>query len=300
MSTVPGPASGPAPAPEPGPSPRTAVVTDSTAHLSVQETTPLGITVVPLEVIIAGRAGRDGSDVSPQQVATALAAWEPVSTSRPAPARFLAAYEAARQQGASQVVSIHLSGELSGTVDAARIAAREASIPVTVVDTRQIGLGFGFAVLAAGREAQAGRSADEVAATALRVAAGSSVMFYVDNLEYLRRGGRIGAASAFLGGVLAVKPLLDVVNGRIEPLEKVRTTARAIARLEQIAVERAGDRPVSLGVHHLAAPQRAEQVLASLSRRLPDARPVLLRELDAVIGAHVGPGVVAVVVAPAG
>jgi DegV family protein with EDD domain len=299
-SAEPAPAQQPGAAPgaQPGTGSRTAVVTDSTAHLIEEETSAWGITVVPLDVIIAGKAGRDGTDVSPHQVASALAAWEPVSTSRPSPARFLAAYEDARHHGVTSVVSIHLSGELSGTVDAARIAAREASLPVTVVDTRQVGLGFGFAVLAAAQQARSGGGASQVAEAARRVAAGSSVVFYVDNVEYLRRGGRIGAASAFFGGVLAVKPLLDVVDGRIEPLEKVRTTTRALARLEQLAVERAGTRPVSLGVHHLAAPARAEQVLGALVARLPNASPVLLRELDAVIGAHVGPGVVAVVIAP--
>jgi DegV family protein with EDD domain len=277
----------------------TAVVTDSTAHLSQQEVADLGISVVPLEVVISGQTGLDGIDVDADQVAAALSAWEPVTTSRPAPARFLAAYEKAKESGASEVVSVHLSGELSGTVDAARIAAREASIPVTVVDSRQIALGLGFAVLDAARSAQDGEAADAVAAVAQRASESASTLFYVDTLEYLRRGGRIGAASAFLGGVLAVKPLLEVSAGRIEPLEKVRTAARALGRLQDLAVGRAGSGPVRLGIHHLAAPERAQQVHDALQARLPEASPTLVRELGAVIGAHVGPGVVAVVVSPA-
>lgn len=277
----------------------TAVVTDSTAHLTAQEAADLGIQVVPLEVVIAGHTGLDGVDVTTEQVADALRRWEPVTTSRPPPARLLAAYEQARHQGASEVVSVHLSGDLSGTVDAARIAAREASLPVTVVDSRQIGLGLGYPVLAAARAARDHAPASVVAQVAQQRAASATMLFYVDTLEYLRRGGRIGAAAAFFGGVLAVKPLLRITDGHIDPVEKVRTAARALARLEDLVVEQAGDGSVVVGVHHLAAPDRATAVAASLEQRLPVAEPVVVRELGAVIGAHVGPGVVAAVVLPA-
>jgi DegV family protein with EDD domain len=277
----------------------TAVVTDSTAHLTEAEAVELGIEVVPLDVIIAGQTGLDGIEVRPEAVATALEKWEPVSTSRPAPARFLAAYENARHAGASEVVSIHLSGDLSGTVDAARVAAKEATLPVTVVDSRQIVLGLGFAVLDAARAAAAGADATLVADAASATAAATSTLFYVDTLEYLRRGGRIGAASAFLGGVLSIKPLLELRDGRIEPLEKVRTSGRALTRLQEMVLARAGEGAARVGIHHLAASERADMVRDSLTSRLPEASPILVRELGAVIGAHVGPGVVAVVVSPA-
>ncbi len=277
---------------------RVVVVTDSTAHVSPQEAEALGVAVVPLEVVISGRTGLDMVEVQPDEVARALSSWEPVTTSRPSPARFVAVYEQARAAGAEAVVSVHLSGGLSGTVDAARLAAREATLPVAVVDSQQIGLGFGFAVLAGARLAADGADAAVVAAEVDRVLAGSSTDFYVDTLDYLRRGGRVGAASAFVGGVLSVKPLLTVREGRIEPLEKVRTSSRALARLADIAAGRADGRPVRLGVQHLAAPEHAAQAAALLAARLPQAAPALVRELGAVIGAHVGPGVVAVVVAP--
>lgn len=273
------------------------MVTDSTAALTSDETAALGIEVVPLEVVISGRVGRDGIDISSEQVAEALRAFEPVSTSRPSPATFVAAYERARHDGATAVVSVHLSGALSGTVDAARIAAREASLDVTVVDSRQIGLALGFGVLSAAVAAADGADAAAVAAEAERVCASSSTIFCVDTLEHLKRGGRIGAASAFLGNVLAVKPLLAVSDGSIEPLEKVRTSARALSKLLELSVARAGDRPVRLGVHHLAAPDRAASVRSSLEARLPASAPVAVRELGPVMGAHVGPGVVAVAVA---
>lgn len=276
----------------------TVVVTDSTAQLTGEELNEFDIRVVPLEVVISGEVGTDGVDVAPEQVAAALEQHEPVTTSRPAPARFLAAYEQARDNGAEHVVSVHLSGALSGTVDAARVAAQEASLPVTVIDSRQIGLGLGFAVLTAARRALDGAPVDEVAAAATDVAGASSMLFYVDSLEYLRRGGRIGAASALLGGVLAVKPLLEIGDGEIRPVEKVRTSTRALKRLVELAAKRAGDRPVRLAVHHLAARDRAEQVGQALSERLPGATDPAVRELGAVIGAHAGPGVIAVVIAP--
>lgn len=276
----------------------TVVVTDSTAHVTADEATQLGVEVVPLDVVIAGRTGMDGVDVQPDDVATALAASEPVSTSRPAPARFVAAYEKARDEGARDVVSIHVSGELSGTVDAARLAAAQAPLPVTVVDSRQIVLGLGFAVLDAARAAADGADARDVAAVAAAVASATSTLFCVDTLEHLRRGGRIGAASALLGGVLSIKPLLELREGHIEPLEKVRTSARALARLQDVAVERAASRRVRVGVHHLAASDSAEVVRDGLDARLPEAELILVRQLGAVIGAHVGPGVVAVIVSP--
>jgi DegV family protein with EDD domain len=134
----------------------------------------------------------------------------------------------------------------------------------------------------------------EAAVTCIR---GSTALFYVDTLDYLRRGGRIGAAQALLGQALAVKPILELVDGRVAPLEKVRTSSRALARMEEIVVERAGDRPCDVAVHHLDAQARADALAAKLVSRLVDSR-VLVSEVGAVVGAHVGPGMVAVALAP--
>ena len=126
-----------------------------------------------------------------------------------------------------------------------------------------------------------------------------AIWLYVDTLEYLRRGGRIGAAAAMLGSALAVKPLLNLVDGRLEPLERVRTSTRALARLEELAVREAADRDVDVAVQHLAAAERAREVADRLRARLPRARDVYVGEVGAVVGAHVGPGMLGVVVAPA-
>ena len=230
---------------------------------------------------------------------TRLRSFDPVSTSRPAPETFAAAYEAAAAGGAT-----------GGRVGA------------------PVGRGVGHVRLGgargrAGRRARgrrrqpAGRARDR-----LRGAVGSrgrragrplptrsprrpgpgppraSSYFYVDTLEHLRRGGRIGAAAALLGAALAVKPLLTVADGRVEPLEKVRTAGRALARIEELACQAAGDGPVDVAVQHLGAEDRARRWPTGCGSGCPHAAEVWLREVSAVIGAHVGPGMVAVSVAP--
>jgi DegV family protein with EDD domain len=232
-------------------------------------------------------------------VAEALRDFTPVSTSRPTPAAMAEVYAAAAAAGATAIVSIHLSRRLSGTFDSAEVAARDASVPVIVVDTGQVGHAIGYAAVAAAEVARAGGSADEVAAAARARVEASTSLFYVDTLEYLRRGGRVGAAAALIGSALAVKPLLGLAGGRIVPLEKVRTAGKALTRLEDLAVEAAGERSVEVTVAHLASPDRAEQLAARLADRVSLDAPVRVAELGAVLGAHVGPGMVAVCVTPA-
>jgi DegV family protein with EDD domain len=277
-----------------------AVVTDSTAYLPGELVERYGIHVVPLYVVLAGHSGREGSDISPDEVARALGArGQRVSTSRPTPGDFVAAYRRALAEGADRLVSVHLSSELSGTWDAARLAASQVGEHiVTVVDTRSAAMGAGFAVLAAARSAAAGADAATVARTAQETADATRTFFVVDTLEHLRRGGRIGSAAAVLGSALAVKPVLHVQDGRVVPLEKVRTSARAMNRLVQRGVEAAGQGSVSVAVHHLAAPERAERLAAEIRERLPQLRELHVSELGAAIGAHVGPGAVGIVVAP--
>jgi DegV family protein with EDD domain len=278
-----------------------AVVTDSTAYLPPALVEQYAIRVVPLYVVLAGHSGREGQDISPADVARALATrGQVVSTSRPSPGDFVAAYRACLDAGADRIVSIHLSAELSSTCDAARLAASQVGEHlVTVLDSRSTAMGTGFPVLAAARAAAAGADHGDVSEAARAVAGATRTFFVPDTLEHLRRGGRIGAAAALLGSALAVKPLLHMQDGRVVPLEKVRTSARALARLVQRVTEAAGDQPVAVAVHHLAAPERAERLAAELRERLPQLRELHVSELGPAIGAHVGPGAVGAVVAPA-
>jgi DegV family protein with EDD domain len=280
-----------------------AIVTDSTAMLPPDVVARRDIIVVPLQVVIGARSYDEGVDpeATPDTIAAALKEWTPVSTSRPAPSVFLEAYRSAHQAGAESVLSLHLSSQVSGTFESAQLAAKEAPLPVLTVDTLQLGVATGFAVLTAADVLDAGRSAEEAKGAALARAGATTSLFYVDTLEYLRRGGRIGAAAAMLGSALAVKPLLTLTDGRIGTLEKVRTAGRAVARLEELAVAAAEDRPVDIAVAHLAGEERARHLAGHLGSRLAanlDGREVVVGEVGAVIGAHVGPGMVAVVVAP--
>ncbi|MET9619192.1 DegV family protein [Streptomyces sp. NPDC006464] len=275
-----------------------AIVTDSTAYLPPQTMERHAITAVPLTVVVDDQALEEGTEISARSLAQALQKRRPVTTSRPSPEVFAATYRAAAEAGAKGVVSLHLSAEFSGTYDAAVLAAKGAPVPVRVVDTRMVGMALGFCALAAAEVVDAGGSLDEAVAAAEKRAAGTSAFFYVDTLDYLRRGGRIGAAQALLGSALAVKPLLELDGGRIELREKVRTASKAIARLEEIAVERAASGPVDVAVHHLSAPERAAALADRLRERLPGMKELQVSEVGAVIGAHTGPGLLAVVVSP--
>jgi DegV family protein with EDD domain len=277
-----------------------AVVTDSTAYLPVGVAAQRGIRVVPLEVRLGDRVGREGVDIDAAAVSAALADRHlTVQTSRPPPAEFATTYRAALADGAAGVVSVHLSRDLSGTWDAARLAAQEVGVDrVRVVDSRATAMGLGYAVLAAADAAEAGADAAGVEEAAADVAGRCRVFFCVDTLDRLRRGGRIGAAAALVGGALAVKPLLHVAQGRIVPLERVRTTARAAQRMVELAVRAAGDGPADLAVHHLDAAERAEELAERLRERLPRAARLLVSEVGAVIGAHAGTGLLGIVVVP--
>ncbi|QLE72026.1 DegV family protein [Streptomyces rectiverticillatus] len=275
-----------------------AVITDSTAYLPQRAMERHSITAVPLTVVLGDQALEEGTEISARSVAQALQKRRSVTTSRPGLEVFAAAYRAAAEAGARGIVSLHLSAEFSGTYDAAVLAAREAPVPVRVVDTGMVAMALGFCALAAAETADAGGTLDEVVAAAEKRAQGTAAFFYVDTLDYLRRGGRIGAAQALLGSALAVKPLLQLEGGRIELREKVRTASKAIARLEEIAVERAGAAPVDIAVHHLAAPDRATLLADRLRERLPALEELHVSEVGAVIGAHTGPGLLGVVVAP--
>lgn len=289
-----------------------ALVTDSTASLPAEVVAAHGITVVPLQVVIGATSYDEGvpGGVTPEMLAAALREWTPVSTSRPNPEVIAEAYEGLAAQGVEAIVSVHLSSELSGTFESAQLAARQAGVEVTVVDSRQVGIGTGFAVLAAAASIADGGDASAAAEAARRRARATTSLFYVDTLEHLRRGGRMGAAAALVGSALAVKPILRLDDGRVGPFEKVRTATKALARLEELAVEAAGDDEVEVAVAHLASPERAAQLAERLTSRLGDrlhdpfdgsagtgAGPVAVGEVGAALGAHVGPGMVAVAVA---
>lgn len=280
-----------------------AVVTDSSAYLPDGFANRHAVHVVPLHVLIDDEPGLDGVDIGPDEVATALAGKRTVTTSRPNPDEFVRAYQRLLDEGVDGIVSVHLSRELSGTWDSARLAAQEVGTDrVRVVDSRTAVMGLGFAVLRAAAVASDGGSGAAVEDAAVTAAARTTTFFVVETLDYLRRGGRIGSAAAFFGTALAVKPVLHVKDGHIVPLEKVRTTNRAVSRLVDLAEQAthaAGADSVELAVHHLAAPERAVELATRLDERIAPSSGCVVSELGAAIGAHTGPGMLGVVVCPA-
>jgi DegV family protein with EDD domain len=276
---------------------RVCVVTDSTAYLPAGVAEKLGVRIVPLRVSIGSRTAADALDVSPGQVAAALRERKAVTTSRPTPAEFAAVYQQCLDAGATRVVSVHLAAALSGTWESAALAAQDFEHGVVrVVDSRSTAAALGFAVSAAAQRALAGDSAAQVQGVATDTVDRTRTLFYVDTTEYLRRGGRIGSAASLLATSLSVKPLLQMVEGRIVALEKVRTSTKAIARLVALTVEAAGEGPVDLAVHHLAAADRAAMVADQLRSSVRGIGELYVAELGPVIAAHLGPGVIGTVV----
>jgi DegV family protein with EDD domain len=284
------------------------------------------VTIIPLQVVIDGVSRAESEDaVTPAVVARALRAGQSVTTSRPTPEAFAAAYAELAASGCDAIVSVHLSRAMSATCEAASKAAEMASVPVTVVNSATLAMAAGFAVLTGADAAAAGAVAEEVAERVRRRAAAATTYFYVDTLEYLRQGGRIGAAAALFGSALSVKPLLTITKGTIRPHERVRTAAKALVRLEDLAVSahtkavRTHGRAVDVAVHHLDNVAGAQGLAERLRERLCGERghvghvaapaadregpdecgpEVCIAEVSAVLGAHVGPGTLGIVVSP--
>lgn len=271
-----------------------AIVTDSTAYLP--DPVRHSVRVVPLRVHLGSQTLVDGVDLGPSDLVRTLREKTPVSTSRPSPAEFAAAYRECLDAGADHVVSVHLAAALSGTWESAMLAAQDFGHGVVrVVDSRSAAAGLGFVVAAAASAAASGASAAEVQEAATAVVDRTRTFFYVDTLEYLRRGGRIGAAAALLATSLSVRPLLQMVEGQIVAREKVRTPTRALARLVSLTTDAAGADPVDIAVHHLGSAARAEAVASQLRGALPSLAELHVAELGPVLGAHLGPGAIGTV-----
>ena len=288
---------------EPAFRPRVAVVTDSSCSLPEDwaETQSLAalVRIVSMPVMIGDQIYGEGTDRMIGALALALAQGQDVRTSRPAPGQFEALYAKLAAEGFEAVVSVHLSSKLSGTADSARLAARTAPLPVTVVDTASVAMGLGYAVQDAARAASAGAGAADVVAAAQASAEAAHILFYVPSLEQLRRGGRIGAAAGWFGTLFAVKPILAIRDGLVVPLERVRTAPKALARLEELSREELARRSgaVRVAVHHFGNEAEAERLAAAVIRERPDAE-VMLCPLPAVLAAHAGLGVLAVAIGP--
>lgn len=272
---------------------KVAIVTDSTVNLPEDLINQYNLNIVPLNVIWEGITYKEGIDITTSEFYQRLkTAKELPTTSQPSAGQFHEVYSelAKTHEG---IVGVFLSEDLSGTLDSARTAAgMMKDFPIEIVDSRVISLALGFLVLAAARAAQQNLGINDVAESARRLVGTTRFIFVVETLEYLHRGGRIGGAQRLLGSVLSMKPLLQLQEGKVMPLESVRSKRKAVNRMLAIAAEDLKNKnDIRLGVIHAAAKDEADQIQKEATELLNPVE-VIQNELSPVIGTHVGPGTV--------
>jgi DegV family protein with EDD domain len=276
--------------------PKVAIVTDSTAYIPAELITQYNITIVPLILIWGEETYRDGVDMQPGEFYQRLVNSKVMPTTSQATIPSMrAAFERLLEQG-YEVLGIFISSQLSGTVQSAcqaREMMEKGQEKIAILDSLATTMAMGWPVLTAARAAQAGESLADCRRIAEQARDQTDVLFVVQTLEYLRRGGRIGGAQAMLGTALNIKPLLDLQDGRIASVEKVRTKHKALERMLDLAEERmAGKKPVRLATVHASAEAESLALLENAKQRFEPAE-ALHSVLSPVIGAHVGPGTIA-------
>lgn len=271
------------------------LVTDSTADLPAEVASELDITVVPLTVFFGDEAYLDGVELDNAAFYQKLAASKDLPhTSQPSPAAFEQVYRQLIEQGADAILSVHLSTKLSGTYQSA-CAARNAlaeegsTVPLDIIDSLSISVGMNYAIQQAARLARAGKSLEEVKDCVQDALARTTVLAVLDTLEYVRRGGRIGGASAMLGNMLSFKPIISLQDGEVIAVERPRTRSKAYARIAQLLGETGPVEAVSIAQSNDEVGQQlAEAVRETYSGELPIYR------LGAALGTHTGPGTAAI------
>ncbi|MFZ5918905.1 MAG: DegV family protein [Chloroflexota bacterium] len=267
------------------------VVTDSTADLPTQTAKDYNITVVPLYINIEGKSYLDGVELSRQEFYQRLPDLKsPPLTSAPGPEIFRQVYEKLAAQGATEVLSLHISASLSATYNIAQAAAQTTkAVPVTTFDPGQLTLGTGLLVIEAAKAAAAGQSMAEIVAMLAEKSRRTHTMAALDTLEFLRRSGRVSHLAYGLGALLSIKPLLTMHSGEMG-MERVRTRRKAIERLLEMLSELGPFE--ELAMVHTYAPERAETLHAEAQHFFPLGRPPIFSSVTPIIGAHIGPGAV--------
>ncbi|MEO7018642.1 MAG: DegV family protein [Ktedonobacteraceae bacterium] len=276
------------------------IVTDSTADLPDEVAQELGIAVVPLRVFFGDDAYLDGIELDNASFYKKLASSKDLpTTSQPPPAAFQEVYQRLIDEGADAILSIHVSAKLSGTYQAActgRDALPESTrkVPFAMIDSQSVSIGMSYAILSVARMAREGKSLEELQAYVEDTLARSSILAVLDTLEYVRRGGRIGAASALLGNMLSFKPIISVKNGEVVPIERPRTRGKAYARVAQMVAEMGEIESVTIAESNEEVGQQLKDTLKSVyTGDMPTYK------LGAVLGAHTGPGTAAIAVVKA-
>lgn len=268
-------------------------VTDSTAYIPDELLEQFNIQVVPVKVIISGAAHSEGIDVSVSDVIAAFGDGKAVTTSRPSSNDFIETYQGLLDRGFDEIISVHLSAELSGTYESALLAVAKSELPVRVINSHNIASAVGFAVVGGARLAAIGASIDDVEDYIRNRCELTRTLFFVDTLDYLQRGGRISSVQLRLGTALSLKPILAVADGKIVQQELVRNSERAFLKMVEIAVT-VKDVDCDIAVLHVATQAKAEKLASQISKKL-DGKQVHVYPAGAVVATHLGPGAIALV-----
>lgn len=277
------------------------LVTDSTAYLTDEVRSKYNVRTASLKVNVGDKTYDEEGGITKAEFFKLLASVDTTpTTSQPSAGDFISVYQDLIADEQDRVISIHISEGFSGTVPNAQAAARElAPDRIHVVDSRTTATALMNMVISAGEAVAAGKSVEEILSMLERMVQESCIYFSVDTLEYLHKGGRIGAASRFLGTLLNIKPILYVHEGKIQPLDKTRTTKKARKRIFDEVVQAVGQRPSRVGVIHIQA-EEAAQAMAELVREQLNCVSLHITEVGPVIGSHVGPGTLGLSACPVG
>ncbi|MFB4162623.1 DegV family protein [Alteribacillus sp. JSM 102045] len=284
---------------------RVKIVTDSTADIPLELVKKYNISVIPLKVVMGNETFQDGVNLSPESFYKKLEEADDLpSTSQPTPYEFETVYRRIAEQNEDNfttILSIHLSSELSGTVQSATLAAEEVNdqINVEVIDSKRASYAIGIVVVEIAKLAQEGASLSECKAKLELLLKHTNVYFLVDTLEYLQKNGRIGKASALIGSLLKMKPVLSLTeDGQVYAYHKARGRKKALAVIQEALKNQYRNQPVHIGVSHAESKESGEELL-QMAEEVLNTQSTAMSKIGAVIGAHTGRGTVAISVTPA-
>jgi DegV family protein with EDD domain len=276
------------------------IITDSTADIPKSIAEELDITVVPLKVLFGEDTYEDGIDITANEFYEKLASNTIMpTTSQPTPYQFEEVYQEVAREEATQIISIHLSAKLSGTFQSAFIARDmlKDQIDVTVVDSKRASYAIGIIVVEIAKLAKAGATKEQCLERLNELLNTSAIYFMVDTLEFLQKNGRIGKASALFGSLLKIKPILSLTKeGEVFPYDKVRGQKKAIAKVYEFLERDFGSQPIHVGISHANTLENASEIMTEMKSRF-NISSEMITDIGPVIGAHVGPGTIAISVA---
>lgn len=277
------------------------IVTDSTADIPADLAGTLNIHVVPLKVHFGKDSYEDGVDLHAADFYKKLKEESVMpTTSQPTPNQFEEVYRALYQESKTEIISIHLSSKLSGTFQSAHIAQQTIGedIPLHVIDSKRASYAIGVIVVEAAQMAAQGSSATQILERIEEMLQDTKVYFMVDTLEYLQKNGRIGKASALMGSLLKIKPILSLTDeGEVYPFEKVRGNKKAEQRILAELTKQFNGKPLHVGISHAQAEEEAKYFMTKIRDQF-DLRQEVITSIGPVIGAHVGPGTLSIAATP--